>query len=90
MNKSKSYTNLVNLLKSYNNKDKNKKIKKACYIVNNFNFIDYIKNSAYCKNLLCNTEIKTVNDFRDKIVEKISDDFLTYIQNKGYVIKDGY
>jgi hypothetical protein len=89
MNKNISYTNLVNLLKSYNNENKNKIIKKSCDIVNNnFNFIDYIKNSKYCGNLLCNTKIETVNDFRDKIVEKISDDFLTYIQNKGYVIKD--
>ncbi len=84
-----NYTEIVNKLKSLTPKQKNYKIIKSCNVVNgNFNFLDYLKNSSYCKQLLCDTPISTVNEFRDKIVEKISEDFLTYITNKKYVIKD--
>lgn len=84
-----NYTEIVNKLKSLTPKQKNYKIIKSCNVVNgNFNFLDYLKNSSYCKQLLCDSPISTVNEFRDKIVEKISEDFLTYITNKKYVIKD--
>lgn len=73
--------NLINLSQI----QKNKMIYDMCDVVkNNFNFIDYIKQSKYFANLLTNYTFTTVNHFRDNIVEKISKDFIKYIKNKGY------
>ena len=64
---------------------KNKMIYKMCNVVKNtFNFIDYIKQSSFCKQLLTNYTFTTVNHFRDYVVEKISDDFVNYVIQNGY------
>ena len=64
---------------------KNRMIYKMCNVVkNNFNFIDYLKQSSFCEQLLTNYTFTTVNHFRDYIVEKISDDFVNYVIQNGY------
>lgn len=87
MQYTKKYNSIVNLLNSLanNQREKNKLIYKLCYCVkSNFNFIDYIKKSEICLKLLSNYVFTTINDFRDNIVEKISDDFVKYVIDKGF------
>jgi hypothetical protein len=91
MQYTEKYNSTVKLLKELNNNqiEKNKLIYKKCECVNgNFNFIDYIKQSDFCKNIFENYEFLTINDFRDNIVEKISDDFVKYVINKGFPCMD--
>jgi hypothetical protein len=76
-----NYNLLCERLDNLTDKEKMKMYYKLGYLDGNYNlcnnFFTYFKKSKFCENIF-KTNIADINDFRDKVVEQIADDYIVW------------